>query len=119
MYKKNKLGKRFEYRDKLENLEGQEILVSGRVSKINEKKWNNYNLVQLVVQDVRDNKGAKLCNHAHVDPRGSYSNREQQSLLVKEGNYLGKRIKFLAKVFRYETTDGTENYGLRLVRVLV
>lgn len=120
MYKKSKItGKRYEYRDGLEGFkDGDELVVNGLVTRINDRKWNNYELVQIVVQDVRDKKGKKLCNHVHVDPKGNYENRQKQSRIIKQNDYLGKRITFVARVFHYTTKDGDNNIGLRLVKVL-
>lgn len=117
MYKKDKFGKSFEYRDKLEKLEGKIVEFNGEYVKIHEKK--NYFDTNIMVFNIFFNENSKFCcNHVALCMQGN--NKKREKMLEKFRNMKqGQKFTFKAKIYKYSTKNNSrENYGLKITEIL-
>lgn len=117
MYKKDKFGKSFEYRDKLEKLEGQLVKFTCDFDKIHQKE-NFYN-TNIMIHNIFFVENCRFCcNHVILCMQGN--NKKRQKMLEQfKDMKKGDKFTFLAKVYKYSTKNNSrENYGLKIIEIL-
>ena len=100
-------GRKFEYREKLFDLENQIIEFEG---KINHTEKRGCRTVLLLNNIKMNNK--YICQHVWAD---LISNVTKD--LFKHGFSEGQIIKFRAKVKSYKNSRGQNNFGLEIKRI--
>ena len=100
-------GRKFEYREKLFDLENQIIEFEG---KINHTEKRGCRTVLLLNNIKMNNK--YICQHVWAD---LISNVTKD--LFKHGFKEGQVIKFRAKVKSYKNSRGQNNFGLEIKRI--
>ena len=100
-------GRKFEYREKLFDLENQIIEFEG---KINHTEKRGCRTVLLLNNIKMNNK--YICQHVWAD---LISNVTKD--LFKHGFSEGQIIKFRAKVKSYQNSRGQNNFGLEIKRI--
>ena len=116
MYKKDKFGKKFEYRNKLEKYEGKEITVVAELKGLRIKD-NNICYTNLLVANLFSNNQF-ICNHSIIALVGSNKKRKHMYEVAKRCLNENKKIKFTACVYKYSTKNNSrENFGFRLTSI--
>ena len=100
-------GRKFEYREKLFDLENQIIEFEGKINHTEKRGCRTV----LLINDVKLN-GKYICQHVWSD---LISNATKD--LFKHGFEKGQVIKFRAKVKSYKNSRGQNNFGLEIKRI--
>ena len=104
---KDSQGRKFEYREKLFNLENQILEFEGKINHTEKRGCRTV----LLMNDVKLD-GKYICQHVWSD---LISNATKD--LFKHGFEKGQVIKFRAKVKGYKNLKGQNNFGLEIKRI--
>lgn len=107
MYLKDKNGKRYEYRQKLEKYEGQFVELEAKISKFGYRGCCK----QAELVEIRFNNGYFVCHHIHSDVKNN-----KIAKIVEES--IGKKIKFVGKCKKYTNKAGQTNYDVDIREIV-
>lgn len=114
MYIKDANGKRYEYRQKLEKyLDNNEYEFYGYIKGYEKKGCNK----KLLLIDIHNEKGDFISHHNFVELSNSikkFLNKEEN----KKYTQVGKKIRFIAKAYKYTNTKGQNNLGLKMYKII-